>query len=52
MRSQRQKTSEPKPKCLYHKDKECICIRPVVTEDQLRVRIRNREALAKYGIKA
>lgn len=39
--------------CLYHeKDSEnCPCIRPVTTQADLEKRIKNREVLARFGIK-
>ena len=46
------KNEKPKVYCLYHERKDCICIKPVTTQKQLDIRIKNREGLAKFGIKA
>lgn len=44
-------TKEDRKNCLYHAGKDCICIRPVRTQEQLAKRVASAEALAKFGLK-
>jgi len=43
-------TKEDRKNCLYHAGKDCNCIRPVRTQEQLAKRIASAEALAKFGL--
>lgn len=45
------KEAKPKVYCRYHKtDGDCDCIKKVVTDEQLAIRIANREGLKRWNI--
>lgn len=51
MKRKPDKKPSKKIDCLFHTKQMCICIKPVTTSEQLAIRIKNEEGLAKFGIK-